>query len=71
VIDIFDGVSASAVIGIVDENSGEVPIAYVELDEDVESIDESGIYENILPTTRYQSIFILSMSFLKMLQVKY
>ncbi len=40
VLDIFDGVGASAVIGIVDENSGEVPIAYVELDEDVESVDE-------------------------------
>ncbi len=40
VIDVFDGVGASAVIGIVDENSGEVPIAYVELDEDVESVDE-------------------------------
>ncbi len=40
VIDVYDGVGASAVIGIVDENSGEVPIAYVELDEDVESVDE-------------------------------
>ena len=41
VIDVYNGVGASAVIGIVDENSGEVPIAYVELDAEVESIDES------------------------------
>ncbi len=43
VIDVYDGVSASAVIGVVDENSGEVPIAYVELDEAIESIDESAL----------------------------
>lgn len=43
VIDVYDGVGASAVIGIVDENSGEVPIAYVELDEDVESVDEHAL----------------------------
>ncbi len=43
VIDVFDGVRASAVIGIIDENSGEVPIAYVELDENVESVDEHGL----------------------------
>ncbi|TET87576.1 MAG: long-chain fatty acid--CoA ligase, partial [Sulfurovum sp.] len=40
VIDAFEGVGASAVIGIIDEKSGEVPVAYVELDEDVESVDE-------------------------------
>ncbi len=40
VIDAFEGIGASAVIGIVDEKSGEVPVAYVELDEDVESVDE-------------------------------
>ncbi len=43
VIDVYDGVSASAVIGIVDENSGEVPIAYVELNEDIESVDEHAL----------------------------
>jgi long-chain acyl-CoA synthetase len=43
VIDVFDGVGASAVIGIVDEKSGEVPIAYVELEEDVESVDEHAL----------------------------
>jgi len=43
VIDVFDGVCASAVIGIVDENSGEVPIAYVELDAEVESVDEHAL----------------------------
>ena len=43
VIDVFDGVGASAVIGIVDENSGEVPIAYVELDAEVESVDEHAL----------------------------
>ncbi len=40
VIDVFKGVMSSAVIGIVDDKSGEVPIAYVELEEDVETIDE-------------------------------
>ncbi len=43
VIDAFDGVAASAVIGIVDEKSGEVPIAYIELNEEVENIDESAL----------------------------
>ena len=43
VIDVYDGVCASAVIGIVDENSGEVPIAYVELDAEVESVDEHAL----------------------------
>ncbi|NEW60470.1 long-chain-fatty-acid--CoA ligase, partial [Sulfurovum sp. bin170] len=41
VIDGFAGVASSAVIGIVDEKSGEIPIAYIELDEGVESVDES------------------------------
>ncbi|WP_295421060.1 long-chain-fatty-acid--CoA ligase [Sulfurovum sp.] len=40
VIDAFDGVAASAVIGVKDEKSGEVPVAYVELDEGVERVDE-------------------------------
>jgi len=40
VIDVFKGISVSAVIGIVDENSGEVPVAYIELEDGVESIDE-------------------------------
>jgi len=40
VIDRFDGISASAVIGIQDEKSGEVPVAYIELEENVTSIDE-------------------------------
>ncbi len=40
VIDSFKGVKASAVIGIFDENSGEIPIAYIELEEDHENFDE-------------------------------
>jgi len=40
VIDIFDGVGASAVIGIVDEKSGEVPIVYIELSEGTSTLDE-------------------------------
>lgn len=40
VIDRFEGIKASAVIGIDDEKSGEIPVAYIELDEDVEKIDE-------------------------------
>ncbi len=43
VIDRFRGVLASAVIGIPDEKSGEIPIAYIELEEGVESIDESAL----------------------------
>ena len=43
VIDVYDGIGASAVIGIVDENSGEIPIAYVELDEEAESVDEHAL----------------------------
>jgi len=47
VIDVFEGVAASAVIGIIDEKSGEVPIAYVELEEGVESVDEKGLKANL------------------------
>ena len=43
VIDIFDGVGASAVIGIIDEKHGEVPIIYIELSEGVESLDEMAL----------------------------
>ena len=43
VIDGFDGVGASAVIGIVDEKSGEAPVVYIELSEDVDSLDEAGL----------------------------
>jgi len=43
VIDGFDGVSASAVIGIIDDRSGEVPIVYIELEEGVERFDEVGL----------------------------
>jgi len=43
VIDAFEGVGASAVIGIVDEKSGEAPVVYIELSEDVKSLDEVGL----------------------------
>ena len=43
VIDRFEGVGASAVIGMVDEKSGEVPVVYVELEEGVEKLDEEGL----------------------------
>jgi len=43
VVDAFDGVSASAVIGIVDEKSGEVPVVYIELEEGRDSLDEAGL----------------------------
>jgi len=39
VIDLFEGVASSAVIGIADEKSGEIPVAYIELEEDVDEID--------------------------------
>ena len=41
VIDRFEGISASAVIGVADEKSGEIPVAYVELEEEAEEIDEA------------------------------
>ncbi|HEO97721.1 MAG: long-chain-fatty-acid--CoA ligase [Campylobacterales bacterium] len=41
VIDRFEGIGASAVIGIADEKSGEIPVAYIEPEEGVEKIDES------------------------------
>jgi long-chain acyl-CoA synthetase len=43
VIDTYNGVGASAVIGITDEKSGEVPIVYIELSENVDSLDEKGL----------------------------
>ena len=47
VIDIFSGISVSAVIGISDENSGEVPVAYIELEDGIESIDEVALKKHI------------------------
>ena len=41
IIDSFKGVASSAVIGIADENSGEIPIAYIELEEGIDEIDVS------------------------------
>jgi len=43
VIDSFSGVKASAVIGTFDEKSGEIPVAYIELDEGCEKLDEVGL----------------------------
>lgn len=41
VINSFKGVAASAVIGADDEKNGEIPIAYVELEEESDYIDEA------------------------------
>lgn len=46
-IDVFSGVSVSAVIGVVDEKNGEVPVAYIELEEDVEVLDEAGLKKHL------------------------
>jgi long-chain acyl-CoA synthetase len=43
VIDRFEGVKASAVVGIFDEKSGEIPVAYIELDDETETLDEAGL----------------------------
>ncbi len=43
IIDAYESVGASAVIGIIDEKSGEIPIVYIELSEGVESLDEQGL----------------------------
>jgi len=42
-IDSHPHVKVSAVVGIVDEKSGEIPVAYVELEEEVEALDERGL----------------------------
>ncbi len=47
VIDDFDGVKFSAVLGIPDEKSGEIPIAYLELEEGLERIDESALRKHL------------------------
>ena len=47
VIDRFSGVAASAVIGISDEKSGEVPVAYLELEEGIETIDEGELRQHL------------------------
>ena len=43
VIELFDGVKASAVIGIPDEKNGEIAIAYIELEDNIKNIDEGAI----------------------------
>ena len=43
VIDRFEGISASAVVGIPDEKSGEIPVAYIELQEEVDTIDKGAL----------------------------
>jgi len=40
VVDGFSGVKASAVVGIFDERSGEIPVIYLELKEEHENFDE-------------------------------
>ena len=47
VIDVFKGVASSAVIGIVDEKIGEIPVAYIELEEGVEEIDMRGLRKHL------------------------
>ncbi len=47
VIDRFEGVKASAVIGVSDEKSGEVPVAYIELEEEIEVLDEAGLKKHL------------------------
>jgi len=40
VIDLFEGVAASAVIGLKDEKSGEIPVAYIEFEENFSGYNE-------------------------------
>jgi len=47
VIDTFPSVKASAVVGVFDEKSGEIPVAYVELEEDVDTLDEAGLKKHL------------------------
>lgn len=47
VIDDFEGIKVSAVVGIPDEKSGELPVAYIELEEGLESIDEAALRKHL------------------------
>ena len=47
VIDSFKGVASSAVIGIADEKSGEIPVAYIELEDGVEEVDVSELRKHL------------------------
>ncbi len=42
-VDRFEGVKVSAVVGAYDEQCGEMPVVYIELDDGVTSIDEGGL----------------------------
>ena len=46
-IEKFDGIAASAVVGIPDDKSGEIPLAYIELEEEIEEIDEAALREHL------------------------
>ncbi|WP_457607693.1 long-chain-fatty-acid--CoA ligase [Nitratifractor sp.] len=47
VIDAYPGVGVSAVIGIPDEKNGEVPVAYVELEEGISDFDLAGLKKHL------------------------
>jgi len=47
VIDAFAGVKASAVVGVFDEKSGEIPVAYIELDDGVKTLDEMALKKHL------------------------
>jgi long-chain acyl-CoA synthetase len=43
VIDTFAGIKASAVVSTIDEKSGEIPVVYIELEDDMDTIDEAAL----------------------------
>lgn len=47
VLDSFEGVKASAVVGAYDEQCGEMPVAYVELEDGAEEIDANKIKKHL------------------------
>jgi len=47
VIDAFEGVAASAVIGAQDEKNGEIPVAYIELEEEAGIYDENALKQHM------------------------
>ncbi len=47
VIDMFEGISASAVIGVKDDKSGEIPAAYIELEEDADHYEETALKKHM------------------------
>ena len=47
ILDTFDGVKVSAVVGAFDEHCGEIPVAYIELEDGVEAVNEGELKRHL------------------------